>query len=89
MVEGGKLVGFLARSDVISTIHQFGLGKQVGDIMRREFPTASVLDSLTSVHSRLEEAHLKAMPVLKDNQLYSIVTLEDISRVYMVMSQRK
>ena len=90
VVEGGKLVGFLARSDVISTIHQFGLDKQVGDIMRREFPTASVLDSLTSVHSRLlEEAHLKAMPVLKDNQLYSIVTLEDISRVYMIMSQRK
>jgi CBS domain-containing protein len=89
VVEGEKLIGFLTRSDIISTIHQSGFSKHVGEIMRREFPTASIHDALTSVHSKLEESNLKAMPVLKDGRLYSIITLEDISRVYMMMSKRR
>lgn len=86
VVEGEQLVGFLDRSDIISAIHQFGIDKQVGDIMRRQFPTAKPKDLLTSVHKIMESSGVKAIPVLEGTRLDGIVTIEDISRVYIMMS---
>lgn len=89
VTEGGRLVGLLTRADIISTIHQFGLNKKVGEVMRRDFLTAKPDDLLTNVHKMMEESGLKAIPILREGSLCGIIALEDISKVYMVMSARK
>ena len=81
-----KLVGFLTRSDIIANMHQSGSEKSVKDIMRKEFPTVEPTTLLTDVQKTMLESGFKALPVLKNKKLEGIISLEDISRVYSVMS---
>lgn len=89
VIDSGKLVGLLVRSDVISTIHQFGMQKAVRDVMRKEFPTVDVGESLIKAHKLMEEWQIKAVPVVNRGQVAGIIGLEDISRVYLLMSGKK
>jgi len=89
VLENHKLVGFLTRNDVIYGMHQYGPNKRVGDIMRMTFPKARPQDSLVKVQSTMHKWGLKAVPVLKDDKLCGIITLEDISRVYIMMANHK
>jgi predicted transcriptional regulator len=89
VIDSGKLTGLLVRSDVISAIHQFGMQKAVRDVIRNEFPTVDVADSLIKAHKLMEEWQIKAIPVVNRGQVAGIIGLEDISRVYLLMSGKK
>lgn len=88
VMDDGNLAGFITRADIIINIHQHGTAKLVREIMRKEFPVARPEDHLTDVQKMMEEAQLKALPVVKDGRVFGVITLEDISRVYSVMSRR-
>ncbi|MEE8360427.1 MAG: site-2 protease family protein [Candidatus Omnitrophota bacterium] len=89
IVADGNLVGFLTRQDLMINIHQHGTAKLVNDIMRKEFPRVNPESLLLDVQKMMDESHLKALPVVKDDKIMGVIALEDISRVYTVMSQRK
>ncbi len=89
VVDDGRLIGFLTRADIIINIHQHGTAKLVGEVMRRGFPRVGPEKFLTDVQKVMEESQLKALPVVKDNRVLGVITLEDISRIYSVMSQRR
>jgi len=89
VVENGKIVGLLTRADVILTIHQFGVQKLVRDVMKKDFPVVQVNDALIKAHRLMEEWRIKAVPVLNRERVIGIVSLEDISRVYLLMSGKK
>lgn len=89
VVEKGRLVGLLTRADVILTIHQFGVQRFVRDVMKKDFPVVGVNDPLIKAHRLMEEWQIKAIPVLKQGHVAGIVSLEDISRVYLLMSSRR
>jgi Zn-dependent protease len=89
IVENGRLTGFLTRADIMMNIHQHGTMKLVSDIMRTEFPTVAPESLLLDVQKVMDESHLKALPVIKGDKILGIITLEDISRVYSIMSRRR
>ncbi|MFH1753360.1 MAG: site-2 protease family protein [Candidatus Omnitrophota bacterium] len=89
IVDNGRLVGFLTRQDLMINIHQHGTAILVKDIMRREFPRVDPGSFLSDIQKTMDEARLKALPVVKDDKILGVVTLEDISRVYSVMSKRR
>lgn len=89
IVDNGRLIGFLTRADIIKNIHQHGTAKQVRDIMRREFPLVKPEDFLSKVQKVMEESQLKALPVVSKDKVCGVITLEDISKVYSVMSTRR
>lgn len=89
VVEDHKLVGFVTRNDIIANVHQFGTRRLVKDVMRKDFPTLKTTDLLTDAQRIMESSGLKALPVVKDEKLQGIISLEDISRVYTVMSRSK
>lgn len=89
VVQDGKIKGLLTRSDIILTIHQFGVQKLVKDVMRTDFPVVQVKDPLIKAHRLMEEWQLKAIPVMRREEVAGIVSLEDISRVYLLMSTSK
>ena len=89
IVENSELVGFLARQDIVTNIHKFGMGKAIKDIMRKDFPTVKDTDSLVKVQNVMQENEIKAVPVLRNKTVCGVISLEDISRVYSMLSSRK
>jgi len=89
VVEYGKLVGLLTRSDIILTVHKFGVQKLVKDVMKTDFPVVESRDPLMKVHKLMEEWRIKAVPVVNFGQVVGIISLEDISRAYVLMSARR
>ena len=89
VLEGDKLVGLLTRADVILAIHQSGMRQLVKDVMKTNFPTVDINESLIKAHRLMEEWQVKAIPVLNRGRVVGIVSLEDISRVYLLMSGKK
>lgn len=89
VVESARLVGLLARADVILAIHQSGMQRLVKDVMKVHFPVLVLNDPLIKAHRLMEQWRIKAIPVLNQGQVAGIISLEDISRVYLLMSGRK
>ncbi len=88
IVDGKALVGFVTRQDIMQGMHQYGMNKSVGEVMRRAFPKVKDTDPLVKVQGIMHEKGMRALPVVKDGEVIGIVTIEDISRVYAIASQR-
>jgi predicted transcriptional regulator len=88
VVDEGRLVGFMTRQDIITNIHQFGLEKVVRDVMRRDFPKTQDSDSLIKAQNIMQDNEMRALPVLRGDDVIGIVTIEDIGRIYAMISQR-
>ena len=89
VIENGKMTGFITRRDIISGIHEFGVSADVKSIMRRNAPILREIDSLNKAQNLMQENNLKALPVIRNGSVIGIVTIEDIMRVYSVMSNRR
>ena len=89
VMDGSELVGLLTRSSIFRAIHQFGMKQKVEDVMTKQFPTLHVNDPLTKAHKLMEEWKIKAIPVLNKMKVVGVVSLEDISRVYTLMSDAR
>ena len=88
VVDDGKTVGFITRHDIIMNIHTFGMGKAVRDIMRADFPRVNDADPLTKAQNVMQENGLRALPVMRADTVVGVITLEDIGRIYSMVSQR-
>lgn len=86
VVEADQIIGLVTRADIISAVHQFGLDKSVADIMRRDFPSAGLRDPLTRIQNLMEEFNLKAIPIIEEGRLAGIITMEDLGKIYSLMS---
>jgi len=87
VMDGGVLTGFVTRKDIITGLHRFSADTKIKEMMRRQFPRAKSTDSLVKVHSVMQSSGIRAMPVIKDDEVIGVVTIEDISRVYAMMPQ--
>ena len=89
VLKEGRMIGFVTRKDIISGIHQHGTSAPVREIMRKKFPVLRVSDPLDKAQNMMQENNMKALPVLRSGSVIGVVTIEDISRVYSVMSERR
>lgn len=89
IIEEGVLVGFLTRQDIVTNIHKFGMNKTIREIMRKEFPTVKDTDSLIKVQKLMQENEIKAVPVLRQGIVCGVVSLEDIGRIYTMLSPKR
>jgi Zn-dependent protease len=89
VVENSKLVGLVSRTDIISCVHQSGLEKKAKEFMRTDIKTVKPEDQLNKAYLLMQQLGLKALPVTSDDNLKGIICLEDISRVYSLLSQKQ
>jgi len=89
IVEDEHLIGFVTRSDIINGIHVHGMHSGVQGIMRKDVPTLTESDSLDKAQNIMQENGIKALPVLREDNIIGVVTIEDITRVYSVMAKRR
>ncbi len=87
--DSGRMIGFVTRKDIINGLHQRGTSSNVESIMRKKFPTLRESDFLTNAQNVMREHNVRALPVLKLGRVIGVITIEDITRVYSVMAERK
>lgn len=88
VVDDDALAGFITRQDVMSNIHQFGMNKIVREIMRKDFARVKYTDSLVKAQNTMQDNQARAMPVMKDGKVVGVITLEDIGRIYSMVSHK-
>jgi Zn-dependent protease len=86
VTEGGRVVGIITRDRLISSLGSDGPDQPVGEVMRREFPVATLDEPVYDAFIRMRSERVKAMPVIEDDRLVGMVSLEDLSEVYALLS---
>jgi CBS domain-containing protein len=88
VVDGGKLVGFLSRKEILKGL-RLGRDTAVSSVMRKDFPLLSPSESLADVQTKFYEGGVKALPVVYGEKPIGVVTLEDLGKIYLFMSSNK
>ncbi|MBU6997553.1 MAG: site-2 protease family protein [Theionarchaea archaeon] len=86
VTEDGTYVGVVTRDDILSAIHEHGLGIQLGKIVRRDTPSVSGDESLSEVYKKMQQNQRSAFAVVEKGELMGVVTLEDLGRAYALRS---
>jgi Zn-dependent protease/CBS domain-containing protein len=84
VVEDGRLVGVLTRSDLIAALGSHDAGSRVGDVMRRDFVAVEPQEMLSTAFSRLQECDCRTLPVVQHGRLVGLVTADNLAEVLMI-----
>ncbi len=83
------LVGVLARSKILSRIHERGPETRVQEVMDTNLASVEPDVSLDEAYRRMMESGSTALPVLEHGVLVGMLGLDNISRYFMVQSALK
>ncbi|MFG0263309.1 MAG: site-2 protease family protein [Novipirellula sp. JB048] len=86
VVEQGKSIGVLTRSDIVAALAEGRRASVVTEIMRDRCGTVDEREMLQDTFLRMQQAECSTMPVMKDEQLTGIITLENIGEWMMIQS---
>jgi len=84
VVEQGRVVGMLLRSDMVATLANGEVHSFVDETMRRDFPVASPKEPLQSVFTRLHEAEATTVPVVESGKLVGVITPENMTEYMLI-----
>ena len=82
----GELIGMLTKTDVLAALQNRGPTAFVVSVMRKQFPTVGLDDSLFKAQQAMVENRIEAVPVLENGQFRGLVTLQDVDEVYRLLS---
>jgi Zn-dependent protease/predicted transcriptional regulator len=84
VVDQGRVVGMLLRSDMIATLATGDVHSTVEHTMRRDFPVASPSEPVPSVFARLHEAEAATVSIVEEGRLVGVITLENMTEYMMI-----
>lgn len=88
--EDGRVVGMLTRGEIFPAVHSPDRFKDVRNVMRTEFPTiAPDADLFTEGNRLLQESGLRAIPVVQNDELVGMLTVDDIGQANLLRDLRK
>ncbi len=82
----GDVEGILTRDRLIAMLGQHGADFPVADAMRTDFPTIGLEDRVAYALEKMRAGNFKAVPVLDEGRLVGMLSMEDISEVYSLLS---
>lgn len=86
VVQGGKVVGVLTKGDLFRGLSEFGDKISVDQVMETEFATADSHDMLEAAFLNLQGCGCHTLPVLHDELLVGLVTMENIGEFMRIQS---
>jgi Zn-dependent protease len=86
VVDGGRVVGILTRSDLLIRLAERGHGELVGEAMRLHFDTVDASEMLESALVRLHQSQSNLMPVVKEGRLAGVVTSDNLAEYVMIQA---
>ncbi|CAN5636790.1 site-2 protease family protein [soil metagenome] len=88
--EDGNLVGMITRKEIMAAAHSPDKFSSVRDLMKTEFPTISPdADLFKDGHRILQESNLRAIPVIKQDNLVGMLTIDDLGQASLLRDLRK
>lgn len=91
IVTGGSdpVRGIFSERDLVRAVARHGpavLSRPVSDFMTTDVVTCSPDDTLVSVMRKMTEGNFRHMPVMKDRELVSIISIRDVVNFRMVQA---
>jgi Zn-dependent protease/CBS domain-containing protein len=87
--EDGRLVGMITRNEILAAAHSPNRFADVRDLMKTDFPTISPdADLFTDGYRTLQESGLRAIPVIKNDELVGMLTVEDVGQASLLQDLR-
>jgi Zn-dependent protease len=86
VVYGERVLGLVTRDRLISTLAEKGVDFPVTEAMARDFPVADLHESVYDAFLRMRLQRFKAVPVMDGDRFVGMLSVEDISEVYALLS---
>jgi Zn-dependent protease/predicted transcriptional regulator len=88
VVRGGDMVGVISKQKILQTLRNEGNG-YVQAIMNRIFDVAPKSETLAAGFRRLSARNLSILPVVEDQQLVGIVTLQNLMHSMALLAETR
>ncbi|MBD3425834.1 MAG: CBS domain-containing protein [Candidatus Omnitrophica bacterium] len=85
VLDDGEYMGLITRKEILHGMHVKGKEITAQEIMRTDIEPVSVSERLHKARKLMIEQATNALPVVKNDQIVGVVTLDDINRVYVMV----
>ncbi len=89
VVDDGRVVGVLLRNDLMTALNLRNQTALVAEFMRRDFDLVHPGDMLEPVFARLQSCGCHFFPVMQNNQLVGLLSMDNVGEFLMVQSALK
>ena len=86
VVEDGRIVGILTRSDLLKALPRNGRTASVAEVMRRACETADASEMLEAVLARAQDRDCKTVPITERGGLVGLVTMDNVGEFLMIQA---
>jgi Zn-dependent protease/predicted transcriptional regulator len=86
VVQNGRLVGLLTRSELLEAVSQQSRSARVQDVLGGDCLTVKDSAMLQDVFARMRDADCRTVPVLRGERLVGLLTLENVGELMMIAS---
>jgi Zn-dependent protease/predicted transcriptional regulator len=88
VIRGGDMVGVVSKQKILQTLRREGNG-YVQAVMNRIFDVAHKTESLSSAFRKLSARNLSIIPVVENQQLVGIVTLQNLMHSMALLAETR
>jgi Zn-dependent protease/CBS domain-containing protein len=88
VVRGGDMVGVISKANILDALRMEGNG-YVQSVMNRIFEVSSRQESLASAFRKLNSRNLSIIPVVEDQQLVGIITLQNLMHSMSLLAESR
>jgi Zn-dependent protease len=88
VIRGGDMVGVVSKQKILQTLRREGNG-YVQAVMNRIFDVAQKTESLSSAFRKLSARNLSIIPVVDEQQLVGIVTLQNLMHSMALLAETR
>ncbi len=88
VIRGGDMVGVVSKQKILQTMRREGNG-YVQAVMNRIFDVAQKTESLSSAFRKLSARNLSIIPVVENQQLVGIVTLQNLMHSMALLAETR
>jgi Zn-dependent protease/CBS domain-containing protein len=88
VVRGGDMVGVISKANILQALRAEGNG-YVQSVMNRIFEVSTRTESLASAFRKLNSRNLSIIPVVEDQQLVGIITLQNLMHSMALLAESR
>jgi Zn-dependent protease/CBS domain-containing protein len=88
VVRGGDMVGVISKSNILEALRMEGNG-YVQSVMNRIFEVSTKQESLASAFRKLNSRNLSIIPVVEDQRLVGIITLQNLMHSMSLLAESR